>query len=331
MTNRRTLRHGLLTCRILLETALLLLVFSVLAVVLTARLAAQPWCYLAYVPVLFAQALLFQRLYIIGHEGAHRKLLLNSRLGNDLLGQLLLLPLLIPIEVYRKVHRFHHGFNRRDIHTSALDVYVSRRKVTPLISLYYHTLWYLGVFAGGYYLHSLVSVVLFLFVPTHLAERISPAFKGWNGWARARAWTQLLLGIALHAAVWILLGQQVWLAVLGWPMLAFAWVWSLLVYVFHYATTIGPTTRYNVRALDRNALFSWLFLHFNEHATHHMYPNLPWYELTAQRQPLPPEFAEKNQGSGSVLRAIFAQLRGPTIVYQESKHEEAAHAIPKSK
>ena len=329
MTERRSLRHGLLTCRILVETALLLAFFSALAVLLTARLNAQPWWYFAYAPVLSSQALLFQRLYIIGHEGAHRKLLPMSRLGNDLLGQLLLLPLLIPIEVYRKVHRFHHGFNRRDLHTSALDVYVSRRPVTALRRLYYHALWYLGVFAGGYYLHSLVSVVLFLFVPTQLAERISPAFKGWNGMARMRAWTQLLLGVALHAAVWMLLGRRVWLAVLGWPMLAFAWVWSLLVYVFHYATTIGPNTRYNVRALDRSALFSWLFLYFNEHATHHMYPNLPWYELTAHRQSLPPEFAEKNQGSGSVLRAIFVQLRGPTIVQLESEHKEAAHAIPK--
>lgn len=97
------------------------------------------------------QALRFQRLYGIGHEASHRKLVSGDAQRNDLLGQLRLPPILIPVRIYRQVHMFHHGFNRRDPHSSALDAFVSPWPLTPLTRAHFTLLSYLGVFAGGYF------------------------------------------------------------------------------------------------------------------------------------------------------------------------------------
>jgi fatty acid desaturase len=312
--------HTRFTLRIVLETVGLYLAATLLALQLI-TLARLSWpLYAAYLPILIFQGLLLQRVYIIGHEAAHRKLVPKRRTSNDLLGQALLLPILVPVIIYRKVHMFHHGFNRKDHHTSALDVFVSRWPITPVVRLYYSVLWYLGVFAGGYFLHSLASIIIFLFIPTRLAKRISPAFKGWTSRDRFTAWAQLLVGVAFHLAVAGLFGAQVWFYALGLPFLAFAWVWSLLVYIFHYQTTLGKETRYNVRALDRHWFFSWLLMNFNEHATHHMYPNIPWYELPKRKERLPDAYAARNQTTGSFWRAILHQVKGPTIVYAKDEN-----------
>lgn len=100
-------------------------------------------------------------------------------------------------------------------------------------------------------------------------------------------------------------------------LLAFAWVWSLLVYVLDHDTTIGTHTRYNVRTLRQHGVLSWLLMNFNQHASHRMFPNVPWYELPERWQELPEPFHVKNQDADRYWRAILQQLAGPTIVYAE--------------
>jgi fatty acid desaturase len=312
-----TARHGATTAWLVVETVGLLGLASWAAVALGSLDPRPGWWWLLYLPLLLAQALLFQRLYVIGHEAAHRKLVPGRPASNDVLGQAMLVPILIPVRIYRQVHMFHHGFNRKDHHTSALDVFVSPWPLTPLVRAYYTALWYLGVFAGGYFLHSVASVVIFLFVPTRLAVKVSPAFRRWTERDRVVAWLQLLACAGFVAVLAVVLGGQAWRFAWLYPFAAFAWVWSLLVYVFHYHTTIGAHTRFNVRALRQRPVISWLLLNFNQHASHHMYPNVPWYELPRRRQALPPAFEAKNQDTDSYLRAILNQLRGPTIVYAQ--------------
>jgi fatty acid desaturase len=285
------------------------------------QLISQSWLYTAlYLPVVLAQGLTLQRIYIVAHEAAHKKIApLNPKL-NDRVGQFVLLPMLVPLHIYRKLHYFHHGFNRRDHETSALDVFVSPWPVTLPIKVICYVLWYLAVFAGGFFIHSLVSIVIFLFLPTAQAQKISPAFKNWNNRDRAIAWAQFLGCLALHIAVAALFGPQVWAFALFYPMIAFAWIWSLLVYIFHYDTTIGLNTRYNVRAIRQHWFFSWLLMNFNQHATHHMYPNIPWNELPEKAQELPRPFAERNQNADSLWRAVLNQLKGPTVVYSKDEN-----------
>jgi fatty acid desaturase len=313
-------RHRFVTARLIIETCLLFIGLAVLASFI-GQLISQSWLYTAlYLPVVLAQGLTLQRIYIVAHEAAHKKIApLNPKL-NDRVGQFVLLPMLVPLHIYRKLHYFHHGFNRRDHETSALDVFVSPWPVTLPIKVICYVLWYLAVFAGGFFIHSLVSIVIFLFLPTAQAQKISPAFKNWNNRDRAIAWAQFLGCLALHIAVAALFGPQVWAFALFYPMIAFAWIWSLLVYIFHYDTTIGLNTRYNVRAIRQHWFFSWLLMNFNQHATHHMYPNIPWYELPEKAQELPRPFAERNQNADSLWRAVLNQLKGPTVVYSKDEN-----------
>ena len=303
-------RHALVTARLLLETLGLFALLAVLAI----RAALSGWAWLLYPPVLLAQAFTLQRIYIVGHEAAHKKLVPANRWWNDTLGQVALLPILVPVVIYRKVHYFHHGFNRKDHQHSALDVFVSPWPVTPVVQGFFYLVWYLGIFAGGYFLHSVASIIIFLFIPTDQARKISPAFHNWTARDRMTAWAQFLACVGFHALTYAL-DSRLWLYALGLPFLAFAWVWSLLVYIFHYATTIGDDVRYNVRRLERHWFFSWLLMNFNEHATHHIQPTIPWYELPENRKDLPAAFAAKNQTTGSFLWAILQQVKGPTVVY----------------
>lgn len=307
----RDARHRLITVRLLLES----LFVAVLLAIATVRLDAQegPLARFALILAIFAQGCWLHRLYVVGHEASHGKLWPDARPINDALGQLLLMPLMLPLRIHRKIHAFHHGHNRRDHETSALDTFVIRGRATPLRRAWCYLLWYLAVFAGGFFIHSLISVVLFLAMPLSLARRISPAFKGWRSSDQLRSLAGFSLGLALHLGVAWLAGSHVWALTLGYPLLAFAWVYSLLVYIYHYDTGYGPAVRFHVRSLRRSPIASWWLLNFNEHATHHREPKLPWYALPEHREPLPPEHAA-NQKIETIGAAILGQLRGPRII-----------------
>ena len=259
------------------------------------------------VAVALAQGCWLHRIYFVGHEAVHRKLLPGHAQLNDALGQLALLPLLLPLGVYRKIHRFHHACNRLDERTSALDTFVVAANAGVLARAWCHTMWYLAVFAGGFFVHSLVSVVLFLVLPLRTARRVSPAFAGWRERDRWAALAALATAVALHVTTAQVAGTAVWASLFGWPVLAFAWVYSLLVYIYHYDTSYGRPTGTNARSLRAPAVVSWWLLNFNEHATHHADPALPWYRL-------PHAASDDVRARRSILRGILDQLRGPRVV-----------------
>ncbi|MCB0638176.1 MAG: fatty acid desaturase [Lewinella sp.] len=298
------------------ETILVFLITGLLAELLFGWIDAPSLRWLLYGPLLLFQGLWCYRIYIVGHETAHKKLFPGNLLLNDVLGSLVLLPILVPINIYRKIHYYHHGFNRKDVHTSALETFVVRGRFVRTKTVFYYLVWYIGIFCGGFFIHSLVSVFLFLFVPPRLAERISPAFKGWKWQDQVKAILLFGLGVLGHAGVYHFFGKQAYWLFLGYPLLSFAWVLSLLVYIFHYDTTIGSEVRYNVRSVRPVPVLSWILMNFNEHATHHQYPNIPWYDLPRKRKSLPAAFADKNQTTWSFWRAVFNQLKGPNIVYE---------------
>ncbi|EYB67681.1 hypothetical protein DEIPH_ctg033orf0101 [Deinococcus phoenicis] len=308
-------RHTREAWRVGVETVVLSGALCALGVWLS-RQGGSPWVTGLAVGLAVMQGLMLQRMYIVGHEVAHRKLIPGHLGWNDAVGQGLTLPTLIPVAVYRCVHDFHHGFNRKDEHTSALDVFVTRGEITPLKRAYFHTLWLLGVFAGGFYLHSVASVVVFLCLPTRLALRLSPAFRKWGARERRRAWGQFLACVAFHVGFAAVFGTWAWVLALGFPMLVFAWVWSLLMYMFHFHTSIGPQARFNTRSVRRDPFWSWLLLDFHEHATHHMYPNIPWYALQERRAELPPAYQAVNERL-PFWRAVWQQWRGPTILRRD--------------
>lgn len=266
--------------------------------------------------LLLFQGLWFYRLYIVAHEASHRKLFPDNKGLNDFWGSLVLIPLMVPLNIYRKIHMFHHGFNRKDAHTSALDTFVVKGKFKKLKHLWYTVIWYVNVFAGGFFIHSLISVLLFLFVPASLSVKISPAFKGWSLKDQLTAIVLFSLGAGLHLGVYMWWGKNIYLYTLGYPMLSFAWVLSLLVYIFHYDTTMGDETRFHVRSVNRVPFFSWVLMNFNEHATHHQYPNIPWYQLAEKRTELPEHYLGRNQNTRNFFKAILNQFKGPQIIHE---------------
>lgn len=298
------------------ETIVVFVANSLLAVGLQKYVQNGALFYALYLPLLLFQGLWFYRIYIVGHETAHKKLFPQNLKINDIVGGMVLLPMLVPVHVYRKIHFFHHGFNRKDAHHSALDIFVVKGRFKAIKRLYCYFVWYLSVFCGGFFIHSLISVLLFLFIPPAVAVRISPAFKGWTYLDQVKAILLFGTGVGLHLMVLFVFGSQIYLYVLGYPMLSFAWVLSLLVYIFHYGTTVGNEVRYNVRSVKHVPVFSWILMNFNEHATHHQYPSIPWYELPKKRKALPEEFSAKNQNTSNFFKAILNQLKGPTIHYE---------------
>ena len=305
-------RHRSLTLRLLSETVLVFVGLALLTLWLD-ELERLRWA--LPLPIV-AQGLWLHRLYVVAHEASHGKLWPATRRINDLLGQLLLMPLLVPLRIHRKIHAFHHGHNRRDHDTSALDTFVVEGRCGPLRRAWFYLLWYLGVFAGGYFVHSLVSVVLFLVLPLRLARRVSPAFKGWKRRDQLASIAVFALALALHLALGFGLGARAWVLTIGLPLLVFAWCYSLLVYIYHYDTDYGPAVKYHVRSLRPHPLTRWWLLGFSDHAVHHRDPSLPWYALAEHRQPLPPEHAA-NQKIETLGAAILWQLRGPIIVERE--------------
>lgn len=299
------------------ETIIVFLAISILAVCIN-TLMPSPLKWFFQLPLLIFQGLWFYRFYIVGHEASHKKLFPQNIRANDFWGWLILLPILTPVNIYRKIHYFHHGFNRKDHHTSALDTFVVRGRPTTIKKIYYYTIWYISIFCGGFFLHSLVSVLLFLFIPVSITRKISPAFKGWS-W-KDQIWSIALfsVGILLHLTVYRIFGSTVYLYTLGFPMLSFAWILSLMVYIFHYDTTVGHEVRYNVRSVKKIPVLSWVLLNFNEHATHHQYPNIPWHELPSKRSALPEEYSVKNQSTWNIFKAIYNQLKGPSLIYEDN-------------
>jgi len=314
-------RHKRATLRLLTETVLVALGLACMSLWVHRHPEVIPQVLL--VPLAIAQGIWLDRLYIVAHEGVHRKLLPFHPLANDILTTVLLLPIAAPLTIYRKIHHFHHGSNRRDAQTAALDHFVVRGSVSRMRTLYYRCTWIFYVFLGGFYVHSLVTILLFLVVPTRVLKRIDPVFNGWRAALRVRSWGEFACGVALHATIIASLGLDSWLVVLGWPIVVFAWVWSLLLYVYHYDTTVGTDVRYNVRSLPRQRVTAWLFLNFNEHATHHRDPSVPWYLLPEQSLPLPERYAS-NQNVNSLLQAVLRQLRGPHIVTRDQETKAGA-------
>ncbi|WP_052555964.1 fatty acid desaturase [Enhygromyxa salina] len=323
-------RHRPLTARLISESVLVALVLGAAAIKLDAL--DHPLARALIVAVILLQGCWLHRLYVVAHEASHRKLWPAHPGINDALGQLLLLPLMLPLRIHRKIHAFHHGHNRRDERTSALDTFVIPRRTSALgralNRAWCYLLWYLAVFAGGFFVHSLVSVLLFLAMPMRIARTISPAFKGWRIGDQLRSLASFGLGVGLHVGVAWLLGTRAWALSMGWPLLAFAWVYSLLVYIYHYRTDYGPDVRFHVRGLNRHPIASWWLLNFNEHDTHHRQPKLPWYQLPAHREPLPHAHAS-NQKYDGIAAAILAQLRGPRIIEIPETPETIENPMPR--
>lgn len=301
--------HGERTFRLLVETFGVTLGLTLLAM-LAQRANMTTLVWLLAVP----RGLWILRHYAVGHEAAHAKLLPAKPRANNFWGQLALLSLLTPLPVFRKIHQFHHGHNRRDEHTSALDVVCVKRN-DVLRRTYAWARWLFLAFGGGWFWHGLLSILLFLLLPVRVAVKLSPAFEGWS--MRDRAWSVFvfLVAIGVHAVCWFTFGAAWWLAVFGAPLLVFSWVYSAQLYVYHYDTSIGPNVAGNARCLG-GPVVGWWILNLNEHATHHKRPAIVWYRL---RDATRTSAIVEQQPRRSLVWGVLNQLQGPRLFVTADK------------
>jgi fatty acid desaturase len=265
------------------------------------------------------RGLWIQRHYCVGHEAAHGKLYPGAPLKNAVWGQLALIALLTPLPVFRKIHQFHHGHNRRDLHTSALDV-IWIAKDTPARRFGAWCQWLFAVFGSGWFWHGLVSVLLFLCLPLRWARQISPAFAGWTTRERTLSIAFFVFAVGLHVVVWMSLGAVAGWVLVGAPLVVFSWTYSAQLYIYHYRTGVGPKVTEHARAVG-GPLANWWLLNLNEHNTHHARPALVWYALpaaaTVTTEPRP-----------SFTRGVLQQLHGPRIEVRPSGAPSPTTAHP---
>jgi fatty acid desaturase len=299
--------HAGRTARMLAETAAVS--FALWAAALYCWSLGFTWAvWLLAVP----RGLWLQRHYCVGHEASHLKLFPKQRWLNAVFGQLYLLPLLTPLAVFRKIHLFHHGNNRRDAHTSALDVIWLPRD-TWYFRGYGWARWLFATYFGGWFWHGLISILMFLLLPVAVARRVSPAFEGWTTARRVESLAVFGVAVAILLLPWALGGFSLWLACSGGPLLVFSWFYSAHLYVYHYRTALGPTVRHHARHLG-GPFASWWLLNLNHHDAHHAQPSVVWYAI--------PELRRGDQtaefGSGrSLWWGMFHQLRGPLLFIQD--------------
>lgn len=294
--------HTQRTLLLLVETVFIYLVFMSL----WRYTSAHAGLLVLYV---LATGVWLERLFVVAHEGVHKKLLPTRPVINDLITWVLLLPVGVPLTIYRKIHYFHHGFNRKNEHTAALDCFSVER--LDLFSRITRTgLWFYYVYCGGFFVHGIVTVLLFLFVPGAQLRRISDVFLAWTPKLRLLSWVQLLCTAVVHCAAATFLTPGGWLTMIGAPLLVFAWSWSLKLYIYHYDQALGPDVRRNVRSCKPNRFLSWLLLNFNEHAAHHFDPTRPWYELKQVASEIDGQVQERV----SIFEAILEQGGGPLLI-----------------
>lgn len=265
-----------------------------------------------------AQGLWLYRLYAVAHEASHYKLFPKNVAANDVCGSLAMIWVWAPITIFRQIHNFHHGANRRADGIATLDTFFTTG--SRKLKWAFYAVWYFFAFCGGFFLHTLGSILLFLTLPQDLGKRISPAFNSWTVKKRLTSWIEFSASIGLHALLIASAGFGCWAWLLGIPILFFAWIWSAMLYIYHYKTTVGKKVNHNVRSLPNDLFFSWLLLNFNHHSVHHNDPSIPWHELPFQPNPQPESVRAQNDTVNSVAAAILQQLKGPRLVRRDDPH-----------
>ena len=257
------------------------------------------WGWLLLVPVLLSNA-----WWAFIHEAIHGAMFPSKRV-NRLTGRLHAILFGAAFDLLRWGHLLHHAYSR-----SPRD----RSEVIPLhqsIKLLDRVSYFFRLFGGLYLFEVLGSMLLLLPRPAiqalipYLSSEANVVAQLVNKLSepatlRAARFDVLLI-ITLYSLAFWLYGAHAWmlvLAILGRGLLI-----SLVDNLFHYGTPLQH--KHYARNLRLAPLSSALMLHFNLHGTHHLHPNLPWWQLAAKHLEAGGEF------QGSWAQAMREQLHGP--------------------
>ncbi len=200
-------------------------------------------------------------LVVLMHEGIHGSLFRNKSLDRWF-GFLLGIPSLVSFTAYRVTHLAHHRYNRT---ADDPDEFSNLTRRGPLLSLAFYAWMLVGTFV-----YFLFHVPVTAFARGKTAERVAVAVE--------------------YAVLAVIYG---FLFVLGWRFgflsaLIQCWLLPMVVAVIcgnirgwaeHMMTIPGhPLTQ--SRTVTSNRVVSFLTLNLNYHLEHHLFPGMPWYNLT---------------------------------------------------
>ncbi len=262
--------------------------------------------------------LALSHFYLVHHECVHRAVFARDRL-NRLLGGLLGFALLYPFPQRRRAHLLHHrwaGHPERDpANARAIERF---RQLSPRALRCCDVLWR--------------AWVPFLVINERAALWLEP-FRRPPANPRARRWERAaVISYALvHAAVWCALArldQAELLARVYLPSLALSLVLEEAINLPHHAE--APLVRRALHLWEQGAVTHacrsywfwsrWVLLHFNLHATHHLFPKLPWYRLPHAEQAvgedharLPHELSWNARRRRRPFREVFGRYFRPPV------------------
>jgi fatty acid desaturase len=209
----------------------------------------------------------YYSLYIIGHDGLHRRLH-DRRLWNDLCNDLVVLgPLGVVTRLNRRNHMTHHVTLHCDHDPDAFK-YQARDRMTPL--RYYWSL------TGMPYVGRAVSNVF-------RKPQRPDAGPGGERHTLRDVLIILLWQALLATVLWKLFGW--WGYVLMWwaPVYVFTFAADLTrVFCEHTvpgAATIALHERLVTFEANRLELVLFAPMNMNHHAAHHLWPSIPYYNL----------------------------------------------------
>ncbi len=227
--------------------------------VATENLPLRLLCYLV-------QGLALSTLAVLTHEAAHH-LLTRSPKTDRWLGSLCGLPILLGFRAYRRMHLAHHTELRSAGDPDDMENLTAN---TRWLRLLYVLMLLLGAYL--YVVH----------VPLEVIKRTSGKERRGLLLETGAIWSVVVLA-------WVLLPTQTMIR--GWlfPMMVACQILNTRGIAEHGLTSTGNEL-IDARTVTTHPVVSFLFCNINYHIEHHLYPNVPWYNLPKVHRLLEAEY-----------------------------------------
>lgn len=225
-------------------------------------------------------ALANNTLFSLLHEAVHKIYSKNERV-NDAMGLLASVFFPTGFTFQRLCHLSHHCNNRSD--HEMFDLYY------PSDNLLLKRIQFFGIFTGLYWIALVIGWMIYLIYPGFFTLLInlgkkSQLFKHADvaillPFGKTDKEARIRLELAFTLICQIILFSALNLS-FGWWLLAY-WVFSLFWGSLQYADhAFSPRDiRKGAWDLKINPIMRYIFLNYHHHRAHHMYPNVPWFDL----------------------------------------------------
>ncbi|WP_218081004.1 fatty acid desaturase [Anthocerotibacter panamensis] len=272
-------------------------------------LAVNPWLWLQPLLWIFTGTAL-TGFFVLAHDCAHRSFA-NSRLINDLVGHLLLLPLLYPFHSWRIKHDQHHRYTNNLAWDNAWTPMAQEQ--FPVLSGFLQGLYRMAR-TWGWWLASIGHWALLHFKPSLYKE------------GRDRRDMQFSVAVVLAFA--LVLFPALWLYGGLWAVVN---LWLMPFFVYHFWMSTFTIVHHTLEEIpfyqeeDWNPAVGQLFstVHcrypawveflchdINVHIPHHVSTGIPYYNLRAAHAALKASWAEymhETEFSWSLMQRIAAR------------------------